>query len=179
MWKVYGLVMVVRVGLGAAAEADGGVVEVRGTAQFIVQHVGRMGGTAPTPEEVARLRKLNEQGAVPRPLSRKRFLVRPGSENRDVRPHAEFVTDASGAFTVALPPGTWCVIEEEKRHVGGSKTVAEPVDVACRTRQRARCDAVWKLDGRSAQQQPLLLTRRHGGDPRCWSGPHPPAVRPH
>ena len=106
---------VVLLGPSVAASASKGSVHVSGTAYVVQHHLGRWGGVAPTREETEKLRVLNAESTKPRPVGKQRFLVRKGRENRDVRPSAEFVTEADGTFIVRLPPGTWCVVEESKK----------------------------------------------------------------
>jgi hypothetical protein len=38
------------------------------------------------------------------------FVAKAGAANTEARPVAEFVTDATGKYTVRLPPGEWCLV---------------------------------------------------------------------
>jgi hypothetical protein len=166
------------VGAGLQARSDAGVILVRGKAQLTEEYAGRWGGRAPTPEEIERLRRRNEEAARPKPVPSAKFLVRRGRENSNSRPVAEFVTRPDGTFEVALGPGTWCVVEEAKRHAMEVGASAVHTDAECMRAKRARCDAVWTLDGAPQQELKIVLTRRYGGRPDCWRGPSPPSAAP-
>src|SRR5262245_48101077 len=69
-------------------------------------HGSYCGGAAPTPDILAAARR-------PRPITG-RFLVRRGRRNSVAAPVATLQTDATGTGTVALPPGTYCIVSESK-----------------------------------------------------------------
>ncbi len=67
------------------------------------------GGVEPPCEEIRQL-------AIPRPLSNKKMYLRKSRVNKISEPVIkEFITDNEGNFTISLPQGTYCIIEEIKK----------------------------------------------------------------
>jgi hypothetical protein len=83
----------------------GGEVTITGTVGQTQAHCGG----ARLPDEV-----MNEM-MKPRPLQYKKMYVKKGSENDfSQQPVLEFTTDSAGRFSISLPPGTYCIIDEFK-----------------------------------------------------------------
>ncbi|HWY38174.1 MAG TPA: hypothetical protein VNY73_06415, partial [Bacteroidia bacterium] len=66
------------------------------------------GGARPSPEMLERI-------TTARPLANKKCYVRKGHVNNLKEPVvATFVSDTGGNFSVKLPPGNYCIIDEKK-----------------------------------------------------------------
>ena len=145
--------------LAGAAFAGDGVV-VHGTART---HHPYCGGASPSPEMAA--------GAWT-PDAGVTFVVTAGSTHTDARPVATFRTDASGAFSLTLPPGQYCVVPEAR---GPAPTSAPPgADLACLVAQWRTCAAV--ADVKGAPVSLAIDTHRPcSWNPLCGPmGPPPP-----
>jgi hypothetical protein len=121
------------------------------------------GGARP-PEGMELAKKAPEPG--------KRLLVRRGSLNTESEVLAEATSDASGAFTVSLPPGTYCFIEEAKRELTPTGPTPENVDASCLEDWRRTCDAVVEVP--ATGEVPVTLDFYKGCTERCSEGPFLP-----
>lgn len=155
--------VLVSIGCGSApapvANATSGqVVTVRGVAQ---SHGSYCGGAPPTKE-------ILEEVSRPRPVAGK-FLVRAGAENTGDTPVAELSTAADGSFTVALPPGDYCVVTAGKRTLHVKPDAHH--DRACLERVARTCDATWHVTA-AGLDGAIDLNQACFGE--CFNGPPPP-----
>jgi hypothetical protein len=116
----------------------------------------------------------------------RRLLFRAGDKNTGMRPKAETTTGTDGAFSVTLPAGTWCIVDDSKRTMIDTKhrrdTFSAPVedaDLACLAAQRATCDSVVTVS--ADQRTPEVeITYTTGGcaaqQPCSRRGPVPASV---
>lgn len=82
-------------------------VEVSGVVLEVREYCG---GAAPAEEILAELRKK-------RPLAGKKLFVRPGEQNSpSPGVLTEFTSGADGRFSLRLPPGAYCIIEERRKN---------------------------------------------------------------
>jgi hypothetical protein len=66
-------------------------------------------GTAPTDEEYASYR-------TPRICANKKLFIRQGSTNDPTKPIlAELISDTYGNFSIQLPKGVYCIVDEKKK----------------------------------------------------------------
>ena len=100
----------------------------------------------------------------------RRLLVRRGSENSASEAVAAVTSDASGAFVLSLPPGTYCFVEEAKRELAGP--TPENTDPGCLDNWRRTCDAVVEVP--ASGEVPVTLELYKGCQPLCSEGPFPP-----
>ncbi|MGA9521403.1 MAG: hypothetical protein WBV82_08065 [Myxococcaceae bacterium] len=76
------------------------------------------------------------------------LLVRPGLENSTTAPVLELRTDAEGRFEGALPPGTWCVVTEDRRErakIPGTNEALPPEVLECAEAEWRTCLAIWEV----------------------------------
>jgi hypothetical protein len=102
----------------------------------------------------------------------KRILVRRGSENTASEVLAETSSDAAGAFTLSLPAGTYCLIEEEKRELTPTGPTPADVDAGCLENMRRTCDAVVEVP--EVGEISVTLDFYKGCRDRCYQGPEIP-----
>jgi hypothetical protein len=88
--------------------ASGDASERRVVSGRVVQTSDYCGGAHPPDELLEALRKE-------KPFPNKTIYVRAGGVNQPSEPVAKFTTDAEGRFQISLPPGTYCLIEENKK----------------------------------------------------------------
>lgn len=74
----------------------------------VMQTHAYCGGAQPTPERMAEITKA-------RVFPNKKCFIRPGSKNDPTKkPIASFVSDSAGNFSIDLPEGTYCIVDEKK-----------------------------------------------------------------
>lgn len=106
-----------------------------------------------------------------RPWAEQVLAVVLGREYDGGTPVAYAATDATGRFAIALPPGTWCLLEAARTVPPAPGAAVSPhVDPACMAAQRRRCDAVVDVP----QTTPLAIQLSRGCFPPCYRGPKPP-----
>jgi hypothetical protein len=118
-------------------------------------------------------------GAMPSPSQRERrlpetqkYVVKPGDKNSEAKPVATIAPKADGSFSVKLPAGKWCVVDEGLARVPPSKSAKEPPppgtpravaagggtpDFVCLDAVWAECEQVIEVVG--PPKEPLSLTR--------------------
>jgi hypothetical protein len=135
-------------------------------------------GGAYSPERIADARG-------PKP-AQKRLLIRRGERNSTSTPVAEVISDAQGRFEVDLPPGTYCLVEAEKRapppkrKKGSTNTGHLVTDWDCLREAFKQCDATATLTETAPAELQLQFHRACFGAGRCvqWTGPLPPSAAP-
>jgi len=106
------------------------------------------------------------------PAPGRRLLVRRGSENTASEVLAQPTSDARGTFTLSLPPGTYCFIEEAKRELTVKGPTPQNVDPSCLEGRRRTCDAVVEVPEKG--EVSVTLDFHEGCFPECYEGPFPP-----
>jgi hypothetical protein len=155
-------------GIGRA-RAAGGTRHVRGS---VTRSASWWSGVPPPPVDPRR---------APDPGPGEGVLVRPGDLNRGAPSVAEVIADEGGAFDVALPPGTWCLVSGYRAanlftHLQSSGP--SEFDPACIRKNLATCDQVVHLGGHDVEGLRIHVHRWSPADEPCrirpYSGPYPP-----
>jgi hypothetical protein len=99
-------------------------VKVNGT---VIRYGVYCGGAEPSEEQLAEIQK-------PQPWSTKKLFVKKGKVNDLSAPVLlEFTTDKEGKFSIDLPPGDYCIVDEYKvkksNYTGMLKTYKEPTEL--------------------------------------------------
>ena len=158
-------------GVGRVA-ATGGIRHVRGT---VTRSASWWSGVPPPPIDLRRPRK-------PDPGRGERVRVVAGDANEGGPPVAEVVSDELGAFDIALPQGTWCLVSgfrEAYFHpppVGTQRS--DDIDDACIRKNYATCDQVVRLEAVDVEGAHLHVHQWSPADAPCrtrpYRGPYPP-----
>ncbi|MCX5741612.1 MAG: hypothetical protein NT062_03830 [Proteobacteria bacterium] len=128
------------------------------------------GGVRPRVEDEARLQ-------AGRPITTP-LLVYAGTRFTGGTSMKSIAPRADGTFTVALPPGTYCVVTSE--HAALDAPIEAGADAACMHALREACDASWIVDAQGARTiggEPLGVVVRPGcsySRPCFPPGPPPP-----
>lgn len=104
------------------------------------------------------------------PAAIKRLVIRKGERNSATRPIAEVTTDEFGLFDLSLPPGSYCLVDQEKASIPRPVSAAS---AACLKNWWSGCDARFRVP--EPQHNPVVIhvTFRQGRPP-CYTGPEPP-----
>lgn len=105
----------------------------------------------------------------PAPAPDTTLYVVPGETYRGEPGARTVMTDASGAFSLALPPGRYCITRAGRGE--RPSNVGEHYDLKCLLQQWERCDAV--VDVPSAQPVAIHIDEACAGL-SCYDGPPPP-----
>jgi hypothetical protein len=151
------------------------VVTVSGTVYRTADYCG---GAAPSQD------LLNEL-ATPKPFPGMAVHVRKGNTNQVGTPvHTSATTDEQGRFTFILPPGTWCLVLDEKGPDAPRDISDEHVQVDddCYTQWLTRCDEVVEVKSGSTYDLKIVFHQRCHlstlSNCATWVGPLPPAAPP-
>jgi hypothetical protein len=137
------------------------------------------GGAAPTPDMV-------EAAKTPQPLANQGFLIRKGSMNA---PGTALVTrvrtNAQGTFSVALKPGTYCMVLDEKENRRTPEflnTQYYEIDKKCDDKWLNGCELSFTVADKNISGLRLTLTRKchiNSFSPCInWGGPLPSSPSP-
>jgi hypothetical protein len=139
--------------------------EVRGRSQSTSSYCG---GIPPPPELVKEL-------GTPKAEVGLTLLFREGELNDPKsRIFSEVTTDAEGRFSVTLPVGTYCIVEDAKRKKGPLPTAGDLVaNEQCYNTWLSTCDAVLHL-GAEHGEAIEIIHDRGCGDPVCVDMPKRP-----
>lgn len=156
-------------------EPSGKTYPVSGTVMRTAEYCG---GAAPSQEMLDKLR-------TPHPFAGMKVHVRKGGTNKiGTAVFATSTTNESGEFSFDLPPGTWCVVMDEKgpdapRDLSGQYV---QVDDACYKEWLTKCDqAIEVIDVPIPAVKLQFRSRCHLSTiSNCvqWVGPLPPSAPP-
>lgn len=112
-----------------------------------------------------------EEAIKPRPFPYKKLYVRKGDSNDYSKPIImEFTTDKNGNFSISLPPGVYCIVDESKidkamydtlwaRHLKGTYACL-PLDTNCFKKWFATPEKVFKVGMDSVKDITLTFYTR-------------------
>lgn len=143
---------------------------------MVTQTVSYCGGAAPTQVELDELSK-------PRPLKGKLLFLKQGNVNDpDSKIITRIVTDEKGKFSLQLPEGNYCIVEEYKTKelVIPPSTSIAIYDETCLRDTYKKCDYSFTIKGSNISNITLNYHESCPWAKPCmdYSGPLPPAVQP-
>ncbi len=132
------------------------------------------GGAEPMPEVLVEL-------ARPRPIIGKTIYIKKGNSNSGKsKVIAKLVTDSVGGFSINLPKGNYCIVDENK-----TKPLTIPKnnqvmkhDVKCLTEQFQKCDFSLNVLNKEVADIQIIYHEYCSWAKPCihYSGPLPPGV---
>ena len=146
----------ISVAVAGCAWADGPPVNVHGKAQRSGVYCG---GAAPP-------KSLVDHLAKPR-VTTERFDVLRGKSGSTGKAFVSFMPDASGNFSIKLPPGDYCVIEAGKRD-RPKNGYDKLIDASCEENFRNTCSLTWRI---GPQDTDVSFTLSDMCQSPCYRGP--------
>jgi len=134
------------------------------------------GGAQPSPEIMANLNK-------PSPIPFAKLFVKKGTENKEKAEVIEIITaDSIGNFSISLPAGNYCVVEEwkTKKFELPENTEFQTVDSACYRNLYNNCDYQLLITDKNIDNIKIVFHRNCPWGQPCISyhGPLPPMAQP-
>ena len=139
------------------------------------------GGAAPSDELIKELE-------TPKPIAFKKMFVKSGNVNKaNAKVIKEFTTDSLGQFSLKLPYGQYCLVDEDKVNDAKYKLILtkyavktesnEPVDPKCLAKWFAQPDYIFSVSKKSAKKIAHNYHRAcnwSGAPCVIYNGPFPP-----
>lgn len=134
------------------------------------------GGAAPPPGMLAQL-------ATPTPIPLGKLFVKKGETNIENAPIiATIVADTSGKFSISLPAGTYCLVEEwkSKKLVMPANDQYQTVDTTCYRKLYNAADYQLVVSNKNVGDVKIIFHRSCPWNQPCinYNGPLPPMAHP-
>lgn len=142
----------------------------------VMQTMSYCGGAPPT-------REVLDSFNTPKAMPFKKLFIKPGISNKEETPFIDsIITDENGRFSLDLPEGNYCVVEEWKsRHFQlPLKNEQETVDSACFRNLYNSCDYQVKVSEKNIDNIKIIFHRPcvYNQPCRSYHGPLPPKAAP-